>query len=136
MPCKNLHMVHPGFLDHVVLFVSNLELTKRFYDILLGPAVFREEHSLMYMTGNTRLFFAIATKPGSNFDKEGIGLNHLAFGVRSLEELQQIASQLDSSGIRHSGVQIDRYGQREFIWLDDPDGLRVEFYLRFIGERD
>jgi hypothetical protein len=41
-----------------------------------------------------------------------------------------IEAQLGSAGISHSGIKIDHYGQKEFIWLDDPDGMRVEFYLR------
>jgi glyoxylase I family protein len=50
--------------------------------------------------------------------------------VRTLEELKSIRGQLDSAGISHSGIKIDHYGRKEFIWLDDPDGMRIEFYLR------
>lgn len=46
------------------------------------------------------------------------------------EELQSIQSQLDGSEIPSSWIKKDHYGQKEFIWLDDPDGMRVEFYLR------
>jgi len=35
---------------------------------------------------------------------------------------------LTSNQIAHSGI--DRYGLKEFLWLDDPDGMRIEFYLR------
>lgn len=27
-------------------------------------------------------------------------------------------------------TKIDKYGKKEFIWFDDPDGARLEFYLR------
>ena len=27
-------------------------------------------------------------------------------------------------------MKIDFYGKKEFIWIDDPDGIRLEFYLR------
>jgi glyoxylase I family protein len=118
------------FLDHIVLFVANLGATRDFYNRLLGPLVWSDEHSLMYVVGDTRLFFATARLLDSTFDKERVGLNHLTFGVRTLEELHQIATHLDNVGVRHSGIQIDHYGQKEFVWLDDPDGLRVEFYLR------
>jgi hypothetical protein len=33
-------------------------------------------------------------------------------------------------GIKQSGIQVDKYGNNEFIWFDDPDGYRVEFYCR------
>lgn len=85
----------------------------------------------MYKAGDTRLFFTRSDyrQPGP-YEKEKVGLNHLAFGVRTLQELQMIQEQLDSIGISHSGIGQDRYGQKEFIWLDDPDGMRIEFYLR------
>ncbi len=37
---------------------------------------------------------------------------------------------LTSNQIAHSGIVIDSYGLKEFLWLDDPDGMRIEFYLR------
>jgi catechol-2,3-dioxygenase len=65
-----------------------------------------------------------------SYDKERIGLNHLAFGVRSLQELRKLLNHLNDAGLQNSGVKIDHYGNREFIWLDDPSGFRVEFYCR------
>lgn len=50
--------------------------------------------------------------------------------VRTLEDLRGIQEQLSRAGIRNSGIQKDRYGQKEFIWLDDPDNMRIEFYVR------
>ena len=85
----------------------------------------------MYEVGATRLFFTPCHQnPPGVYDKEQIGMNHLAFGVRTLEELQEIQTQLTRTGILHSGIAIDRYGGKEFVWLDDPDGIRLEFYLR------
>ncbi len=37
---------------------------------------------------------------------------------------------LTSNEIAHSEITIDRYGLKAFICLDDPDGMRIEFYLR------
>ncbi len=124
-------MIVPGFIDHLVLRVADVERTERFYTTLLGSPSFRSEDSIMYVAGNTRLFFTAAIAPqDARFEKENIGLNHIAFGVRSLEELQTVQVQLDRSGISHSGIKLDQYGLKEYIWLDDPDGMRVEFYLR------
>jgi len=75
-------------------------------------------------------FFTLCDRHEEAYDKESIGLNHFAFGVRTLDELQRIQAQLNSLGISHSGIGVDRYGRKEFIWLDDPDGMRVEFYVR------
>ena len=85
----------------------------------------------MYQVGRTRVFFTLCDQPQPGpYMKEEVGLNHLAFGVRTLEELQAIQEQLGRAGIPNSGIKKDRYGQKEFIWLDDPDNMRVEFYLR------
>jgi len=85
----------------------------------------------MYQVGDSRLFFTRRREDCSEtYDKERVGLNHLAFGVRTLAELTDIQEQLNSTGISHSGIKKDRYGQKDFIWLDDPDGIRLEFYLR------
>ena len=124
-------MIPPSFVDHIVLRVADLDRAERFYTAVLGQFPHRSEGSLMYQVGDTRLFFTLSTqyKQGS-YDKENVGLNHLAFGVRTLEELQNIHQELVSVGISSSGIKLDHYGQREFIWLDDPDGMRIEFYLR------
>jgi glyoxylase I family protein len=124
-------MICPKFVDHLVLRVAELDKTERFYTALLGQSPEQAEDSLMYRAGDTRLFFTLSNRSQQGtYEKERVGLNHLAFGVRTLEELKTIRAQLDSAGIAHSGIQIDHYGKKEFIWLDDPDGMRIEFYLR------
>ena len=124
-------MIYPQFVDHLVFRVAELGRTERFYTALLGQPPHRTEDSVMYQVGDARLFFtrSVQQQPGA-YEKEAVGLNHLAFGVRTLEELQMIQGQLDRGGIRHSLIKMDRSGQKEFIWLDDPDGMRIEFYLR------
>ena len=123
--------IYSDFVDHLVFRVADLAQSERFYTALLGPPVQRSQGSLMYATGDTRLFFTRAVVPEQRpREKENVGLNHLAFGVRRLKDLRAIQARLDRAGISHSGIKIDRYGNKEFIWLDDPDGMRVEFYLR------
>ncbi|MBV8438632.1 MAG: VOC family protein [Silvibacterium sp.] len=122
--------LRPLFVDHLVFFVEDLSRSRSFYQALLGPPAETSKESVMFLAGDTRLFFVPAQLLDPAFDKQRIGLNHLAFGVRTLEELLQVCRQLDGAGIHHSGIQIDHYGNREFLWLDDPDGMRVEFYLR------
>ncbi len=124
-------MISPLSVDHLVYRVSALDQTDRFYTALLSQQPNRTEHSLMYLVGDTRLFFSRSAQPPAHaYDKEQIGLNHIAFGVSTLAELQTLEKQLDAANIAHSGIKIDSYGLKEFIWLDDPDGMRIEFYLR------
>jgi glyoxylase I family protein len=124
-------MISPKFIDHLVFHVSDLDRTARFYAALLAQPAERAEDSLMYEVGDTRLFFTTSTEASSAvYNKEMIGLNHLAFGILTLAELQTLEQQLNAAGITHSGIKLDQYGLKEFIWLDDPDGMRIEFYLR------
>jgi len=124
-------MIRPRFVDHLVWRVRDLSQTGQFYAALFGAPQHQTADSLMYQVGDTRLFFTLCRWPqGGASDKEGVGLNHVALGVRTLEDLKKIAAQLDAAAIVHSGIQLDPYGSKEFIWMDDPDGLRVEFYLR------
>jgi glyoxylase I family protein len=124
-------MKRPAFVDHLVFRVSDLERTERFYSALLDEPPDRAEDSTMFCVGDTRLFFTCAAGPSTlPYEKEKVGLNHIAFGARTIEELRAIEARINRRGISHSGIQIDRYGGKEFIWLDDPDGIRIEFYLR------
>jgi len=82
--------------------------------------------------GESKLFLGLPYNKIENnkFNKDRIGLNHLAFGASSLEELKELESILSKNKIKNSGIIIDKYGKKEFIWFDDSDGIRLEFYLR------
>lgn len=124
-------MICPQFVDHLVFRVADLSKTEHFYNTLLGHPSHRTHDSIVYQVGATRMFFTLCDQQQSGpYDKEKVGLNHLAFGVRTLNDLQSIQEQLGIAGITNSGIKIDRNGQKEFIWLDDPDQMRIEFYLR------
>jgi glyoxylase I family protein len=123
-------MIYPNFVDHAVFRVAEIEKTERFYSALLGPPLKAEDY-IMYMAGNTRLFFTRCQRPQQEaYEKENIGLNHLAFGVRTLTELQAIQKQLNDGSISHSGIKLWQDGLTQYIWLNDPDGMRIEFWLR------
>ncbi len=79
----------------------------------------------MYMAGDTRLFFTPSVDHASPYNKENVGLNHIALGVRTIEELQRVESQLNGGSVTHSGIKLWQDGLTKYIWLDDPDGIRV-----------
>lgn len=119
------------FVDHIVLFVKDVKRSRDFYSKFLKAPLHKDPHSVCYQIGETKLFLALPyRKPRRKFEKEELGLNHLAFGIRTLSELRGIETRLNKVRIKNSGVQIDRYGKKPFIWFDDPDGMRLEFYLR------
>jgi glyoxylase I family protein len=130
-------VLYPKSIDHLVFRVPDLVKVEAFYSALLGPPLQATETSAMYCVGATRVFFTQIEGGADNridavggYDKESTGLNHLAFGLTTLAELVRVRGQLDEAGIRHSGIGKDRYGKRDYIWMDDPAGMRVEFYVR------
>ena len=123
-------MISPKFVDHLVFRVADLDRTEHFYTTLLGQPE-KENNYVVYSAGDTLIFFTRSPRgSGQNYDKEATGLNHVALGLRSAAELQTVKAQLDAAGIAHSGIKMWRDGATPYIWLDDPDGIRVEFWVR------
>ena len=121
------------FIDHLVLTVSNIPTTRMFYSKILGEPDYVDNDSIMYFVGETRLFFALplGTLPKEDkFNPNRVGLDHFALGVRTREDLERIESNLNDQMIKHSGIHLDKQSKKEKIWLDDMDGIRLEFFLR------
>ncbi len=123
-------------IDHVVLMIKDVDRTYKFYSKIFGEPRSKDDYSVSWMFGETKLFFGLPFKELYNnvFDRNRIGLNHLAFGVPTLDELKDWENKLKHAGIQNSGILKDKYKEREYIWFDDPDGIRQEFYLRPEGE--
>jgi glyoxylase I family protein len=126
-------MFRPTFVDHLVFRVRDMNLTERFYTVLLGEP-FKTDGYTMYVAGDTRLFFTPSAGHAAPYNKENIGLNHIALGVRAIEELQRVESQLNEGCVAHSGIKLWQDGLTKYIWLDDPNGIRVEYWLRLPEE--
>ncbi len=118
------------YFDHIVLSVKNLPKSVKFYEKFLGKAV-KTKDDASWKVGTTKLFLTSAYKKSAKaFDKHNFGLNHVAFGVSGLMELRRLAQTLTKAKIQHSGIGHDKYSKKSFLWFDDPDKIRLEFYLR------
>ena len=122
--------MQPKFIDHIVLIIKNIEETEKFYNSFLGKPEQQDKEQVAYKIGETKIFFGLAYGDFEKSDKDKTSLNHLAFGVRSMEELREFEQTLNNSGIKNSGIMNDKYGNKEFIWFDDPNGYRLEIYCR------
>ena len=118
------------YIDHLVLIVRNIKETENFYSAFLGRPEHSGDDSVVYKKGETKIFFVLPTIEFIQTDKDKSGLNHLAFGVKTADELKSLEKSLNDSGVTNSGIKIDTYGNNEFIWFDDPNGYRLEFYCR------
>jgi glyoxylase I family protein len=121
----------PLYLDHIVIFVKDIKKTEAFYSKFLPAPESKYKNSISYKLGDTKIFFGTPyRKPKQKFDKEELGLNHLAFGVRTMPELKAFEKILNKAKIKHSGINNERHSKKPQIWFDDPNGIRLEFYLR------
>ncbi len=120
------------FIDHIVLTIGDINRSADFYSKIFGEPAYRNERSVMYMVGPTRLFLSLsrAENPTNDtFNPKRIGLEHFAIGITTIEDLKEIEKALDKGSIKHSGIHIDNHSGKEKIWLDDPDKIRVEFFM-------
>ena len=122
--------MQPKFIGHLVLIVKDIKKTEKFYTSFLGKPEYQDEENVTYKIGNTDVYFAATDGEFEKIDKDKGGLNHLAFGVRTGNELREFKKILNEAEIKNSGIKIDKYVSKEFIWFDDPDGIRLEFYCR------
>jgi glyoxylase I family protein len=120
------------FIDHIVLTIGDINRSAEFYSKIFGEPAYRNEGSVMYMIGPTRLFLIlprVPALPNDTFNPKRIGLEHFAIGITTIEDLKEIEKALDKGSIKHSGIHIDNHSGKEKIWLDDPDKIRVEFFM-------
>jgi catechol-2,3-dioxygenase len=114
------------FVDHIVISVKDLSKSIKFYEKFLGKCK-KTKWDASWKVGGTKLFLTSAYKKGAkSFDKDNLGLNHIAFGVAGLMELRKMAKELTAAKINHSGISHDQYSKKSFLWFDDPDKIRLE----------
>lgn len=123
-------------LTHVSLSVTDLDVSLPFYRDLLGLPVLVDTFDGSAFAGREAMVLAgrIALclqchhdNIGSRFDPLRTGLDHLALGVSSLEDLHAFATHLDAHGVEHSRVK-PLTGFGHVIELCDPDGIQIEIH--------
>lgn len=128
-------MINVRNVGHVVLKVRELERAARFYRDVLGlkevaRGTFGQPMVFFSATGDNHHDLALfevgadAAPPNQN----GVGLYHVALKIgNSLEELRAAKAHLEANGIR--GLRLRDHRVSQSIYLDDPDGNRLELYV-------
>jgi catechol 2,3-dioxygenase-like lactoylglutathione lyase family enzyme len=122
----------PG-LHHLALRVSDYERSKHFYLDVLGFKQIMEKPGLcLFLAGST----PIAIRGPQNgmpkddrFDPFRVGLDHLAIGCESKEDLETIAEALEKNGIENTGIKHDELLDKDYIAFKDPDRISWEYYM-------
>ena len=118
----------PDSIDHIAIIVSDLKRTVDFYSKFLGVPVRQDEEKAVFTVGSTTLYFKLPSRSFGKIDKDSGGVNHIAFSIATINDLEKIHTQLNEASVKNSGITTSKMGKK-FIWLDDPDEYRLEFYV-------
>ncbi|MFN2615037.1 MAG: VOC family protein [Actinomycetota bacterium] len=123
-------------IHHLSLTVLDAAKSEAFYTSVLGfaPVFERPDEDgrgfkriLAHPDTRTIIGFTVhKTNDGSRFSEFRTGLDHLAFGVASHEELEGWIGKLDEFGVEHSPITDAKVG--EFVSFRDPDNVQIELW--------
>jgi catechol 2,3-dioxygenase len=117
-------------LNHVVLRVSDLERSKRFYREVLGLQIRRERPGRMvfFTCGENDHDLAIlGLGPDAPPTEENrVGLYHFALRLPSFEQLKAAYHHLKANDAHIAGVT--HHGHTKSVYVKDPDGLEIELF--------
>ena len=119
-------------ITHVAVTVSDLDVSVPWYDALFGAEAVLDEDTgpfrhVVYALGDT--LFGLHEFPDpveDKFDERRPGLDHVAFGVPSRDDLVAWTERLAALGVDHGSVVDAGYGSG--LSFRDPDGIALELF--------
>ncbi|HEX4866649.1 MAG TPA: VOC family protein [Acidimicrobiales bacterium] len=126
---RRLNAIH-----HVALTVRDRDASAAWYSEVLGfETAFQEDDAgrkaaiLRFPAGGYSVALVEhATGDGHRFDPRRPGLDHLAFGVGSHNDLDYWAARLTAAGVEHSGAIPIPTGA--IVNFNDPDGIALALF--------
>jgi glyoxylase I family protein len=123
-------------LHHVALTVSDLDASTTWYRDVLGlPEQTRLEGenrrwAVLEVPGSAQQLGLVEhTGVSGPFAPQNLGLDHVAFSVRTADDLASWASRLEQRSIASSGVIDTPFGG--MLHFHDPDGIALSlFWIR------
>ena len=124
-------------ISHVVLVVSDLELSEGFYLDLLGPLGFCKadavpgQYTRLTNGSNAVLVLSPVEEPylGFTHHRRGVGMNHLAFRAPSPTVVDEVVEAMARRGISPLGegrVDTGYRGPYDTVSFEDPDRIMIE----------
>ena len=120
-------------ITHVAITVSDLTASEAWYRMVFGVDPVLDEDTgpfrhIVFPLGGTLLGlhgFPDLTS-SERFDERRPGLDHIAFGCESRDELEAWAARLDDLAVAHGGVIDAGYGSG--LSFRDPDNIALELF--------
>lgn len=121
-------------IHHIAIICSDYEKSKDFYSRILGLKIIKEtyrpeqdSYKLDLAIGRqTRIeLFSFPKAPPRVSYPEALGLRHLAFGVKKLDD---VLAYLSFEGVQTEPIRIDEITGKRFTYIFDPDSLPLELY--------
>jgi glyoxylase I family protein len=123
--------------SHIALTVRDMEASADWYQRVLGWRVLRrygadEAGTPRVLLLDPSSYFVLGLcQPGDassdTFDHRRTGLDHFAFKVVDVSELDRWTAHLDELGVAHSPVRVVDLGR--FVSFEDPDGIQFELWV-------
>jgi glyoxylase I family protein len=121
-------------VHHIALICSDYAASRRFYTEVLGLSIIREVYRAerqsykldLALNGHYVIeLFSFPDPPPRLTQPEATGLRHLAFAVA---DLNATIAGLNQHQVASEPIRTDEFTGRRFTFIQDPDGLPVEFY--------
>lgn len=119
-------------VDHLVISVSDFDLSRQFYSGLmgfLGFEVLDELQDMMGWTnGTTRLWISQADSQGlaHPYRKGDPGFHHYAWGLRNRQDVDDLQAWLTDQGVTIVDPAGEYYPDYYAVFFLDPDGMKLE----------
>ncbi|MHC5247786.1 VOC family protein [Enterococcus sp. LJL90] len=125
-------------INHIEIYVSNLEKSKKFYSFLLselGYQLFQEwPDGFSYKMDSLYIVFVQAEKEfvEKGYHRKNIGLNHLAFSLASPQAVDELRQKLLLAGSNE--LYAERYPYAESkdyyaAFFEEPDRIKIELVV-------
>lgn len=129
MPTVNPEI--PG-INHMCLCVKDLEKSLAFYDAIMPLMGWkpRKQGSVAYITGNYEIYLQESKLPEREFERYGVGLQHLAFNANSEQSVLDLTEKLRELGaeITDEPQKYPNYTEKFYaVFFKDPNGIQLEY---------